>query len=141
MKVKRVLRYYCEFCKKSGGGKAAMIKHEKHCTMNPDRECRMCPEDDPADLKELIALLPDPNEHIEYNEYGGTYLNQHLNTLVEDAMIEIRKLTDCPACILSALRQKGIPVPLVTTFDYRKESKAYLSERDNEPEREVYYGI
>jgi len=37
-KIRKV--YYCEFCRKHG---LRMIStHEKHCTLNPKRECRVC---------------------------------------------------------------------------------------------------
>jgi len=141
MKVKRVLRYYCEFCKKSGGGKAAMIKHEEHCTMNPNRICGLCNGVyTDADLPDMIALLPDPEEYQDEDATGKWYTPM-LTTDANVALGKIRELTECPACILSAIRQRGIPVPVVSDFNYQKESEAYLSERDNEPEREVYYGI
>ena len=34
--------YYCDFCKKKGMSASAMSKHEKHCTLNPTRECGLC---------------------------------------------------------------------------------------------------
>ena len=36
------MRHYCDFCKKSTGTKPSMEKHEKGCTSNPNRVCRMC---------------------------------------------------------------------------------------------------
>lgn len=37
MKTKRKLRYYCDWCKKSGGSKHHLAKHERGCTLNPRR--------------------------------------------------------------------------------------------------------
>ena len=37
----RKLVFYCEFCRKYKLTSFAMGVHEKHCTMNPDRVCRM----------------------------------------------------------------------------------------------------
>ena len=34
--------YYCDFCKKKGLSASSISKHEKHCTLNPKRECRLC---------------------------------------------------------------------------------------------------
>ena len=34
--------YYCDFCKKKGMSASAMSVHEKHCTLNPNRQCRLC---------------------------------------------------------------------------------------------------
>lgn len=42
MKIKTRTVYYCDFCKKKSFRKSSMEKHEKHCTMNPKRECRLC---------------------------------------------------------------------------------------------------
>ena len=40
VKTKKV--FYCEFCKKKSLATHSMLKHEKHCTLNPKRECRLC---------------------------------------------------------------------------------------------------
>lgn len=33
--------YYCEFCRKYKLTPQSMVIHERHCTANPDRKCRM----------------------------------------------------------------------------------------------------
>lgn len=82
MKQKKVWRYYCDHCKKSGCGKAAMAKHERHCLKNDARECRMC-----ASLN------------------GGT--NLPMAELVEAAkqgLATLREVADgCPMCMLAAI--------------------------------------
>ena len=40
MKVKKKNVYYCDFCKKKS--LRSLKIHERHCTANPDRECRLC---------------------------------------------------------------------------------------------------
>lgn len=42
MRSKRVWRYYCDFCRKSGCNSGHIRNHEKRCARNPNRECRMC---------------------------------------------------------------------------------------------------
>jgi hypothetical protein len=42
MRTKRVLRYYCDFCRKAGMAKYWIAKHEKGCTANPGRFCGLC---------------------------------------------------------------------------------------------------
>ena len=37
----RKLVYYCGFCRKYKLTSFAMKVHERHCTLNPDRKCRM----------------------------------------------------------------------------------------------------
>lgn len=77
-------RYYCDFCKKSGGSKPAMAKHETSCTNNPDRVCRMCKF---ADL-----------EQKPIGELTTTYAQQGWKALRELA-------GGCPVCILAGERQ------------------------------------
>lgn len=50
MKVKKVNRYYCDFCRKGLCSKYWMERHESSCTANPKRECRMCQAFERADL-------------------------------------------------------------------------------------------
>ena len=136
---KKRWRYYCEYCKKSGGSKYHMANHEKHCTLNPDRECGMCELMDEAQKKmsELLNCLPEP-ESFKLEEFGWvTYPG--LDKAIEEAMPELREKTNgCPACIMAALRQKEIPVPMVESFDYKKEFNALLQEI-NEANAECRY--
>lgn len=83
MRILRKLRYYCDFCKKSGGQRRAMEVHETHCTSNPARECRMC------DAAELVTQsIPD------------------LFAAFAISFTELVALAEnCPACILAALVQ------------------------------------
>ena len=42
-----------------------MVKHEKHCTKNPERDCSFCqhvtPENEMYELKEIVAeIKPKP---------------------------------------------------------------------------------
>ncbi len=130
---KKTWRYYCEFCKKSGCSGGHIRKHELHCTLNPDRECGMCDilDEITPDINELLKILPDPHEYIQEDDYGVTFGN--LNIDVEKVMPKIRELTnDCPACIMSALRIKGIPVPMVESFSYRKESESIFHDYNEE---------
>ena len=137
MKSQKVWRYYCDFCKKSGCRKDAMVKHELHCTMNPNRICRMCGEDEHIDLERLIALLPEPNDLMERDAFGGICYLASNTFLLDEAIKKIRELTDCPACIMAALRQKGIPVPMASTFDYKKEVDNHFQIINEEEERDI----
>ena len=94
MRRKPAYRYYCDYCKKSSGSGSAMAIHEKHCTMNPNRECRFCVAGvDDCDMKQqpigdLIAALGCGDEA---------------------GMKALRELAaGCPACMLAAIRQSGL---------------------------------
>ena len=107
MKTKVVNRYYCDFCKKSGCCKSAMVKHEARCTMNPGRECglheimQQAFECEPAPpISTLLAMLPEP----QFKWDGDVFDRDELDA----AIIEVEKAAcGCPTCTLSALRQKG----------------------------------
>ena len=137
---KKAWRYYCEYCKKRGGSGGHIKKHEKHCTLNPNRECGMCElrGESPYKMSDLLNCLPDPEPFKWIDEYGFCSY-PGLNKSVEEAMPALRRLVgECPACIMAALRQKGIPVPVVESFNYKKECEIWLSGA-NEENRECYY--
>ncbi len=54
-------RYYCDFCKKSGGRKDAIENHEKVCTANPNRQCGLCDHcgEVPPDIIELTSFIDE----------------------------------------------------------------------------------
>lgn len=95
MKRKKVWRYYCGHCKKSGGHAGYMRKHEKGCTNNPNRVCGMCARAGNVQhtTKELIDSIS--KEHVKY----GTELSE------EGLLLLREKVGGCPACVLAAFRQ------------------------------------
>ena len=132
MKVKKVNRYWCEFCKKAGLSSGHMRRHENGCTLNPGRICGVCKMDhgdfsptNPAEQKpitEMIALLPDSDKFKVDNETGGFYFSNDLTKAVNEALPKLREASgNCPACIMAALRQRHIPVPMATDFNWTKE--------------------
>jgi len=129
MKKKQVWRYYCEFCYKSSGTEKAMKKHELHCTMNPNRLCRMCKlkGGTQISISRLVALLPKYKVSTNTEDNG---LSKNYCKALEEAMIKLRRETqNCPACILAALRQAGIPMILVE-FDYKQEVENLFQKLD-----------
>lgn len=130
--MRRVMkwRYYCDFCGKGGASGGAMALHEKHCTMNPERECRMCDaaeraygEEGQHPIPDLIAVLGD-------GERAG--------------MAALGELANgCPACILAAIRQSGLREKDLAleregvykqgedgywVFDFKKKAEAWWSD-------------
>lgn len=136
MRTKKVNRYWCDFCNKAGLSADAMAKHEAHCTMNPDRNCRVCTLINGGytvgreRMAELVALLPDSTA---YNTGDGIYFGNDnddgneaykLARAVAAVLPKLREeVEDCPACILAALRQAKIPVPMVEGFDFKAEMR------------------
>jgi hypothetical protein len=127
MRTKTVKRHWCDFCNRAGLQAHAMAKHERHCTMNPNRACRTCrlidggngPDAD--ELRALVAILPAgpvPG--------WGDELDVFL-VKVDAAIPKLREAAgDCPACMLAAIRQAGIPVPAIQSFDFKKEMAEVL---------------
>ena len=137
MKVKKVNRYYCEFCKKAGCSGGHIRKHEERCTANPNRVCGICAmlglEQKP--IADLIALLPKMPEGYtaytameearEYRESGAKETAYYLAPEIAKALPALRELTgNCPACILAAFRQAKIFVSWVEGFDFKSECEA-----------------
>jgi hypothetical protein len=149
---KSVWQYCCEYCGKKKYSAGHMAHHEKHCTMNPNRKCGMCSLTGNSGPQltgpEMVALLPDKKQfekkmfrskdevngffgESEWTEYPG------LKNAVVEKLQDLRDKTDnCPACILSALRQSGINRYLIPgVFEYELEKKDFFDElRENDPE-------
>lgn len=152
MRVKKVNRYWCDFCNKATLAAGAMRKHEAHCTMNPARNCRVCGlmgggvTVGAERMAELVAMLPDPTPyfqtsgavcqcrecswpHDEWKEGPCTSESARWESDLAAAMKRLREeASNCPACILAALRQRKIPVPMVESFNFKTEMRAVLDE-------------
>jgi hypothetical protein len=130
MKSRQVTRYWCDFCKKGSLRRHSMEQHERHCTLNPKRDCRVCAMNgsSPPPIEEMLAILPDPTSFNAASAGPGWEIEQNnLTALVEAAMPRLRELTEgCPACMMAALRQKGIPVPM--GMDYKAEMESFFSD-------------
>lgn len=112
-------RAWCDHCKKGLWSVKKMEVHEQHCTMNPNRACRVCSKllgQESTPLQELIeickAAVPIP-------EYIGA-----TDTVPESLHINLfGAAQQCPACEMAALRQSGIPCPAVTGFNFTDRMK------------------
>ena len=110
-------RYYCDHCNKGNGSPSAMKRHERGCTVNPDRVCGMCkmqadgggPEPSPP-RDELVRIL-------DAEGFAGMR----------------RAANDCPACILSAIRTKNVMDyergPIVLGPDDGRQEWSYQAEK------------
>jgi len=149
MKVIKKNVYYCDFCNKRLLSTSAMNKHEKHCTRNINRECRLC--ECGVTLPETVAELKKRFKIVEKERiipfYGITekYLSVEW-TGKEITMDEIRDITDnCPNCILAILNLVGLnryyfaeKTDGAFEFDYKKEVNDYFIEK-REREEERFY--
>jgi hypothetical protein len=142
MTSKTVKQYKCDFCGKKNYSASHMIKHEKRCTLNPNRECGMCnaAEAEQPKMVDMLAVLPDPDP-FKMHEIDGQPLGEdhffytdELDKAVDEALPKLRDIcNNCPACIMSALRQKGIPAPVARNFHYEAEKRDMWSDLNPAP--------
>ena len=71
-------------------------------------------------------ISPDPNPDIDCDTMNDRALQEALKPLFP----KLRDMAgNCPACIMAALRQKGIPVPACgDLFDFKKERDSFWSD-------------
>lgn len=126
MKKRKVWRYTCEFCGKSSCSGGHTASHERHCTKNPQRICRMCARvgDAQSPIAELTAAIyyaPAPSPFFDDQPVVSRKLDR-LRTVSHN----------CPACVLAALRQEvenhEDPVHESDAFSFRDESKAWIED-------------
>ena len=84
----------------------------------------MLEQEQPAVI-DLLAVLPNPKEYEEIDADFGWKSFVGLEAAVDEALPKLRDIAgDCPACILAALRQKGIPVPIAKSFNFKAECES-----------------
>ena len=122
MRKKKVWRYWCEYCGKGGCSAGHMKKHEKHCTMNPNRTCRMCKYNEDATFKPVSELKKLVNlEELYVEAWANGKLVYHNEEAEKQTIEKLRDATgNCPACMLAVFRQLNIVLNF-KPFDYKKE--------------------
>ncbi len=140
MITKKVNRYYCEYCKKAGCNKFYMERHEKHCTANPNRKCRMCAYAELEQTKitdEILSIIPDPNIHAGKAEYwDGEEMSDIYEKMLHEAMDKISPMINgCPACMLSVIRlaRKKYNREIDFPFNYKNEAESFLEDHKEHP--------
>lgn len=127
MKKKKVWRYTCDHCQKSSGSASFISRHERHCTKNPNRICRMCAR--VGDTQAPIDTLIDALEFRHIPPSDLDWVEVHPDKLREVAH-------NCPACMLAALRQAEARrdpedtscVSFLGNFSWTTESKWWIED-------------
>jgi hypothetical protein len=117
MKIKTKKVYYCDYCKKHS--LRNLIEHEKHCTANPNRACKLC---------EISGLSNNIPELIEkYKKIVDEYKKHPTEIDQEKLLNELRTDTECcPNCILTIIRCSGLNSALAFyTYNYKEELKSF----------------
>lgn len=137
MRTKKVNRYYCDHCKKSGCSSYHMKRHESSCTANPNRTCMFCKlmvehYDDHAirPLADMVAEVEAaglPDVVTEGDCSGFTSYTFVANDQVEATVKDIESATDgCPVCMLAVARalkaRHGDGMHLNVGFEKRRDS-------------------
>lgn len=126
-KIKKV--YYCEYCKKKLMRKSSMENHERHCTANPNRECRLCDGNSVSDVIEKYKnSYKIVTEHGEFGDITSVVWKENKPITLEDIKKDIGY---CPNCILTLLRCSGLSNPIFCiNFDYKKELQEWWDEKN-----------
>jgi hypothetical protein len=94
--------------------------------------CKLSEDEQPA-IQTLLAILPDPSQfihHEESNDVDYVWIDDgKLEAAVKEVFPALCEATGyCPACIMAAIRQKGIPAPVTRAFfDYKKMKEEFFS--------------
>lgn len=154
MKTVKKNVYYCDFCKKKGLSAGHIATHEKHCTGNPERECRLCElgEDIILTKKERKILVNKANKlvnlfmknDVKIDNFGTrTYGADKQSQFKKKFKIIVLDFISCPACILSILREAKKEVVWYADWDYKKAFSIYMDEindRIKKDEEHAIYG-
>ena len=126
MKIKIKKVYYCEFCGKHS--LKPLNKHEKHCTMNPNRECHLCENYAHINLPKIIEKYKNSYELKEedvgmegFKSVKIVWKNEKIT--IDEIMNDVE---NCPVCALTVIRCAGLnKFPIDLYFDYQKELKKW----------------
>ena len=136
MKTKRKIVYYCDYCSKKS--LRSLKIHEKHCTANPDRECRLC---DNKSIKPIIE------------KYQKFFTVHPMNCMVKfKKEFTLKNIIDeldyiCPNCIFAIIRCLGLNRYYMGNkfkFNYREELDKWWAIVNEEQRRQgehdsIYY--
>ena len=139
IKIKKV--YYCEFCKKHS--LVPIGEHEKHCTGNINRTCRMCADEtggiDLSKTVEKWKKIAETAKKIpkkERDSFGCSTVTgaeyEEIEKLV-NSKLTMQDAEGCPACSLAIVRLAGLnEYPLFTEFDFKDEKKKWWDKVNDE---------
>jgi len=132
VKIRKV--YYCDFCKKHSLSPPSLAKHEKHCTMNPDRECRLCER---GRIRDLVEKYKDRYEIItEKDKFGAKTIKVNWKNGEVKLQNIIADCEGCPNCVLTVIRINGFNIgPVNLGFHYREALDKWWAEVNAEERR------
>jgi len=132
IKVKKV--YYCDYCKKHGLSASSILNHEKHCTLNPKRECGGC-----KDWRENIKQIKYVEKHYKIlqshkdKDSGG--ITRTFVAEFEDKIKDLADKVDCPFCMLAILRQSNTEKSWAN-YNYKEEVEKHWERKNEEAQQD-----
>ena len=134
MKRKLVYRYSCDFCGKANCSAASIAKHERGCTLNPNRTCGMCAtaQLETVPRNELQTALQADIDSTK-DGYADTDYRQVYPRALEE-------MTNCPACKLAAIRQLPLPDGVVVKFDFEAAVRCFWLDINAEQAMRDHHG-
>ena len=143
MKTVKKNVYYCDFCKKKGLSGGAMATHEKHCTGNLNRECKLCAGsyqilEYVKELKKRFKIVTIKSES-EYMK--GEWIREEVSWVGKEITLdEIRDHADgCPICTLTIIRGLNIMPYYDFQFDYKGELAKWWETVNGEERKNAEY--
>ena len=128
MKIKIKKVYYCDYCNKHS--LMPLVKHEKHCTGNMNRECNMCKWLDYKNNVPKTVMY-----YLDKYEIDGIEDDDKENVMNEI----LNKMHGCPACTLTVFRAiKNRFKNKWYYFDYKKALNEYKNKANAESSIENY---
>lgn len=145
MRVVRKNVYYCDYCTKRS--LRSLIKHEKHCTANPDRVCRLCGRESIKEIIEKYRGMFEIKKAIDYSSWVGGVEKIEVVYKTEFILKDIIDELDytCPNCILAIIRCLDLNRYYFEEkykFDYEKALYEWwnaLNEKEWEESERGYY--
>jgi len=126
IKTKKV--YYCEYCGKHNLRSLAI--HEKHCTGNPSRECRLCGRTD--SVQPLIDKYQKQHIVEELKESDNFDLRGY-KVIQEPKIEDIKDDVDCcPNCVLAIIRGFKTEYTIDFRYQYQEELKIWWDDVNSE---------
>ena len=118
MKIITKKVYYCDYCNKRYLSKYWCMKHEKHCTANINRECRMCDKGGTLNnIADIIETYKATYKIIESDSFDQTvWLTEKPLTwqFVADAV------DGCPMCTLAVIRKLHPNIIAELNYKYKE---------------------
>ena len=123
--------YYCDFCGKRGLSKGHMKTHELHCTLNPNRKCRLC---DGHDLNPLIEKYKNTYKIVETSDVlDAPYTVTHFEWIDKPVTSEmiLDDVDQCAMCALTIVRLSKLTEGYYDgafNYDHKKALDAWWDE-------------